>query len=136
MKIHNFGFSLLMCTAMATPPSIWHGLQTRQSNEITSPNDRDLIDQPFLMPIEDVFSSSGRGTVMTGQVERGTIKVGDELEIVGIIETVKATCTGVEMFRKLLDEALPGENVDILVRGIKREDVSTLSERIICLGLF
>ena len=81
------------------------------------------IDKPFLMPIEDVFSSSGRGTVVTGRVERGVIKVGEEVEIVGIKETVKTTCTGVEMFRKLLDEGEAGDNVGVLLRGTKREDV-------------
>jgi elongation factor Tu len=81
------------------------------------------IDQPFLMPIEDVFSISGRGTVVTGRVERGVIKVGDEVEIVGIRPTVKTTCTGVEMFRKLLDQGQAGDNVGVLLRGTKREDV-------------
>jgi elongation factor Tu len=81
------------------------------------------IDQPFLLPIEDVFSISGRGTVVTGRVERGIIKVGEEVEIVGIKDTVKSTCTGVEMFRKLLDEGRAGENVGVLLRGIKREDI-------------
>jgi elongation factor Tu len=81
------------------------------------------IDQPFLMPIEDVFSIAGRGTVVTGRVERGVIKVGEEIEIVGIAETEKTTCTGVEMFRKLLDEGRAGENVGVLLRGTKREDV-------------
>ena len=81
------------------------------------------IDQPFLMPIEDVFSISGRGTVVTGRVERGVIKVGEEIEIVGIKDTVKTTCTGVEMFRKLLDEGRAGENVGVLLRGTKRDDV-------------
>ncbi|WP_243310585.1 elongation factor Tu, partial [Fundidesulfovibrio agrisoli] len=81
------------------------------------------IDKPFLMPIEDVFSISGRGTVVTGRVERGTVKVGEEVAIVGIKETVKTTCTGVEMFRKLLDQGQAGDNVGVLLRGIKREDV-------------
>ena len=81
------------------------------------------VDQPFLMPIEDVFSISGRGTVVTGRVERGIIKVQEEVEIVGIKATTKTTCTGVEMFRKLLDEGRAGENVGILLRGTKREDV-------------
>jgi elongation factor Tu len=80
-------------------------------------------DKPFLMPIEDVFSISGRGTVTTGRVERGIVKVGQEIEIVGIKETTKTTCTGVEMFRKLLDEGRAGDNVGVLLRGIKREDV-------------
>ncbi|MGE0386941.1 MAG: elongation factor Tu [Gammaproteobacteria bacterium] len=81
------------------------------------------IDQPFLMPIEDVFSISGRGTVVTGRVERGRIKVGDEVEIVGIRETSKTTCTGIEMFRKLLDEGQAGDNVGVLLRGTKKEEV-------------
>ena len=81
------------------------------------------VDQPFLMPIEDVFSISGRGTVVTGRVERGIITVGEEIEIVGIKDTTKTTCTGVEMFRKLLDEGRAGENVGVLLRGTKREEV-------------
>jgi elongation factor Tu len=81
------------------------------------------VDQPFLMPIEDVFSISGRGTVVTGRVERGRVKVGEEVEIVGIRDTLKTTCTGVEMFRKLLDEGVAGDNVGVLLRGTKREDV-------------
>ena len=80
-------------------------------------------DKPFLMPIEDVFSISGRGTVVTGRVERGVIKVGEEIEIVGIKDTTKTTCTGVEMFRKLLDSGEAGDNVGVLLRGTKREDV-------------
>ena len=80
-------------------------------------------DKPFLLPIEDVFSISGRGTVVTGRVERGVVKVGEEIEIVGIKETNKTTCTGVEMFRKLLDEGRAGDNVGVLLRGIKREEV-------------
>ena len=81
------------------------------------------IDKPFLMPIEDVFSISGRGTVVTGRVERGVIKVGDNVEIVGIKETQTSTCTGVEMFRKLLDQGQAGDNIGVLLRGIKREEV-------------
>jgi len=81
------------------------------------------IDKPFLMPIEDVFSISGRGTVVTGRIERGIVKVGDEIAIVGLKETTKTTCTGVEMFRKLLDEGRAGENVGVLLRGTKREEV-------------
>jgi elongation factor Tu len=81
------------------------------------------IDKPFLMPIEDVFSISGRGTVVTGRVERGIIHVGDAVEIVGIRETLKTVCTGVEMFRKLLDEGQAGDNIGVLLRGTKREDV-------------
>ena len=80
-------------------------------------------DQPFLMPIEDVFSISGRGTVVTGRVERGVLKVGDEIEIVGIKPTQKTTCTGIEMFRKLLDEGEAGDNIGVLLRGTKREEV-------------
>jgi elongation factor Tu len=87
------------------------------------PEPERAIDQPFLMPVEDVFSISGRGTVVTGRVERGIIKVGDEIEIVGIKDTQKTTCTGVEMFRKLLDEGRAGENVGVLLRGTKREEV-------------
>ena len=81
------------------------------------------IDKPFIMPVEDVFSISGRGTVVTGRIERGIIKVGEEIEIVGLRDTQKSTCTGVEMFRKLLDEGRAGDNVGILLRGTKREDV-------------
>ena len=81
------------------------------------------IERPFLMPIEDVFSISGRGTVVTGRIERGKVKVGEEVEIVGIRDTVKTTCTGVEMFRKLLDEGVAGDNVGVLLRGTKRDDV-------------
>ncbi|VFP83826.1 elongation factor Tu [Buchnera aphidicola] len=81
------------------------------------------IDEPFLLPIEDVFSISGRGTVVTGRIERGVIKVGEEIEIVGIKSTTKTICTGVEMFRKLLDEGRAGENVGILLRGTKRDDI-------------
>ncbi len=81
------------------------------------------IDLPFLLPIEDVFSISGRGTVVTGRVERGIVKVGEEVEIIGLKDTVKTTCTGVEMFRKLLDEGRAGENVGVLLRGTKREDI-------------
>ena len=81
------------------------------------------VDQPFLMPIEDVFSISGRGTVVTGRIERGIVTVGDEMEIVGIKDTDTTTCTSVEMFRKLLDEGRAGENVGVLLRGTKREEV-------------
>ena len=87
------------------------------------PEPERAVDQPFLMPIEDVFSISGRGTVVTGRVERGIINVGDEIEIIGIKETQTTTCTGVEMFRKLLDEGRAGENVGVLLRGTKREEV-------------
>ena len=81
------------------------------------------VDKPFLMPIEDVFSISGRGTVVTGRVERGVIKVGEEVEIVGLKPTQKTTCTGVEMFRKLLDQGQAGDNIGVLLRGTKREEV-------------
>jgi elongation factor Tu len=81
------------------------------------------VEKPFLMPIEDVFSISGRGTVVTGRIERGIVKVNEEIEIIGLKDTVKTTCTGVEMFRKLLDEGQAGDNVGVLLRGTKREDV-------------
>ena len=81
------------------------------------------VDKPFLLPIEDVFSIAGRGTVVTGRVERGIVKVGEEIEIVGLKPTVKTICTGVEMFRKLLDEGRAGDNVGVLLRGTKREEV-------------
>ena len=87
------------------------------------PTPERAVDGAFLMPVEDVFSISGRGTVVTGRVERGNIKVGEEIEIVGIVDTVKTTCTGVEMFRKLLDQGQAGDNVGLLLRGTKREDV-------------
>jgi elongation factor Tu len=87
------------------------------------PEPERAIDRPFLMPVEDVFSISGRGTVVTGRVERGVVKVGEEIEIVGIVPTAKTTCTGVEMFRKLLDQGQAGDNVGVLLRGTKREEV-------------
>ena len=87
------------------------------------PTPERAVDKPFLLPIEDVFSISGRGTVVTGRVERGIVKVGEEIEIVGIKATVKTTCTGVEMFRKLLDQGQAGDNVGVLLRGTKREEV-------------
>src|SRR6058998_3823538 len=87
------------------------------------PTPKRLIDGPFLMPVEDVFSISGRGTVVTGRVERGVVKVGEELEIVGLKPTLKTVCTGVEMFRKLLDEGQAGDNIGVLLRGTKREEV-------------
>ena len=87
------------------------------------PEPERATDGAYLMPVEDVFSISGRGTVVTGRIERGVIKVGEEIEIVGIKDTVKTTCTGVEMFRKLLDQGQAGDNVGILLRGTKREDV-------------
>ncbi|WP_028855024.1 elongation factor Tu [Psychrilyobacter atlanticus] len=87
------------------------------------PTPERAIDQPFLMPVEDVFTITGRGTVVTGRVERGVVKVGEEIEIVGIKDTIKSTCTGVEMFRKLLDQGQAGDNIGALLRGIKKEDV-------------
>jgi len=87
------------------------------------PEPERAVDPPFLMPVEDVFSISGRGTVVTGRIERGEVNVGEEIEIVGIRETQTTTCTGVEMFRKLLDQGLAGDNVGLLLRGTKREDV-------------
>ena len=87
------------------------------------PEPERALDKSFLMPVEDVFSISGRGTVVTGRVERGIVKVGDEIEIVGLTDTVKTTCTGVEMFRKLLDQGQAGDNVGVLLRGTKREEV-------------
>ncbi|MCV6639517.1 elongation factor Tu, partial [Candidatus Albibeggiatoa sp. nov. NOAA] len=98
-----------------------YDLVDEMDNYIPQP-ERD-IDQTFLMPIEDVFSISGRGTVVTGRIERGKVNVGDEIEIVGIKETTKTTCTGVEMFRKLLDEGVAGDNVGVLLRGTKRDEV-------------
>lgn len=99
---------------------IWELLEALDS---TIPEPERLVDQDFLMPVEDVFSISGRGTVVTGRVERGTIKPGEEIEIVGIKDTMKTVCTGVEMFRKILDEGLAGDNVGLLLRGTKREEV-------------
>jgi len=87
------------------------------------PQPKRALDGPFLMPVEDVFSISGRGTVVTGRVERGIVKVGDELEIVGLKPTIKTVCTGVEMFRKLLDQGQAGDNIGVLLRGTKREEV-------------
>jgi elongation factor Tu len=104
----------------AATKCIWE-LMEAIDNYIPEPK-RD-IDQPFLMPIEDVFSISGRGTVATGRVERGRIKVGEEVEIVGIRKTTKTTCTGVEMFRKLLDEGQAGDNIGALLRGVKRDEI-------------
>jgi elongation factor Tu len=93
-----------------------------QVDEFVPEPERDL-DKPFLMPIEDVFSITGRGTVVTGKVEQGIVHVGDEIEIVGIKPTTKTTCTGVEMFRKLLDQGQAGDNIGVLLRGTKKEDV-------------
>jgi len=101
-------------------PSI-HAIVEAMDSYIPEPER--AIDGPFLMPVEDVFSISGRGTVVTGRIERGIVKVGDEIEIVGIKDTEKTTCTGVEMFRKLLDEGRAGDNVGVLLRGTKREEV-------------
>jgi len=100
--------------------SIW---EIVQACDDFIPEPKRDIDRPFLMPIEDVFSISGRGTVVTGRVERGIVKVGNEVEIVGIKETRKTVCTGVEMFRKILDQGQAGDNVGVLLRGIKRDDV-------------
>jgi elongation factor Tu len=106
-----------------------HGLGTTAVRKLVESLDSYIpepvraIDQPFLMPVEDVFSISGRGTVVTGRVERGVVKVGEEIQIVGLKDTIKTTCTGVEMFRKLLDEGRAGENVGVLLRGTKRDDV-------------
>src|SRR3989338_1223337 len=101
-------------------PAIWKLVDTMDSYIPTPVRD---IDKPFLLPIEDVFSISGRGTVVTGRIERGIIKVGEDMEIIGIKPTTRTTCTGVEMFRKLLDEGRAGDNVGILLRGTKREEV-------------
>jgi len=103
----------------------WEGkiLELAEALDSYIPEPERDIDKPFLLPIEDVFSISGRGTVVTGRVERGIVKTGEEVEIVGIKETTKSVCTGVEMFRKLLDEGRAGENIGALLRGTKREDV-------------
>jgi elongation factor Tu len=98
-------------------------LKLMESVDAYIPQPERPIDQPFLMPVEDVFSISGRGTVVTGRVERGIVKVGEEIEIVGLRPTIKTTVTGVEMFRKLLDQGQAGDNVGCLLRGTKREDV-------------
>ena len=98
-------------------------MQLAEALDTYIPEPERAVDGAFLMPVEDVFSISGRGTVVTGRVERGVIKVGEEIEIVGIKDTVKTTCTGVEMFRKLLDQGQAGDNVGLLLRGTKREDV-------------
>jgi elongation factor Tu len=108
-----------------TKPELGHDavLKLMEAVDGNIPQPERPIDQPFLMPVEDVFSISGRGTVATGRVERGIIKVGDEVEIVGIKDTTKTTVTGVEMFRKLLDQGQAGDNVGILLRGTKREEI-------------
>jgi elongation factor Tu len=98
-------------------------IKLMEAVDSTIPQPERPIDKPFLMPIEDVFSIEGRGTVVTGRVERGIVKVGEEVEIVGLKDTVKTICTGVEMFRKLLDEGRAGDNIGALLRGTKREDV-------------
>ena len=98
-------------------------MQLMAAVDSTIPQPERPIDKPFLMPIEDVFSIEGRGTVVTGRVERGIVKVGEEIEIVGLKPTIKTVCTGVEMFRKLLDEGRAGDNIGALLRGTKREDV-------------
>jgi len=98
-------------------------MQLAEALDTYIPTPERAVDGAFLMPVEDVFSISGRGTVVTGRIERGVIKVGEEIEIVGIKDTVKTTCTGVEMFRKLLDQGMAGDNVGLLLRGTKREDV-------------
>jgi elongation factor Tu len=98
-------------------------LKLMEAVDANIPQPARAVDKPFLMPVEDVFSISGRGTVVTGRVERGMVKVGEELEVVGLRDTQKTTCTGIEMFRKLLDEAVAGDNAGVLLRGLKREDV-------------
>ena len=108
----------------ATEGANWEQAICRwQALDTYIPTPERAIDSAFLLPVEDVFSISGRGTVVTGRIERGIVKVGEEVEIVGIKPTEKTTCTGVEMFRKLLDEGHAGENVGILLRGIKREEI-------------
>ena len=114
-----------VCALEDKRPEIGHDaiLKLMETVDAYIPQPERPIDQPFLMPVEDVFSISGRGTVVTGRVERGVVKVGEEIEIVGLRPTVKTTCTGVEMFRKLLDQGEAGDNVGCLLRGTKREDV-------------
>src|SRR4029078_8173732 len=106
-------------------PELGHDavLKLMEAVDTNIPQPERPIDQPFLMPVEDVFSIAGRGTVATGRVERGIIKVGEEVEVVGLRATQKTTVTGVEMFRKLLDEGRAGDNIGALVRGLKREDI-------------
>mgnify|MGYP001142726432 CR=1 FL=1 len=98
-------------------------LELMKAVDESIPQPERAVDRPFLMPVEDVFSISGRGTVVTGRIERGVLNVGEEVEIIGIKATQKTTCTGVEMFRKLLDQGQAGDNVGVLLRGVKREDV-------------
>jgi elongation factor Tu len=114
-----------LCALENTKPEIGHDaiLKLMQTVDEYIPQPERPKDQPFLMPVEDVFSISGRGTVVTGRIERGTIKVGEEVEIVGLKPTLKSTITGVEMFRKLLDQGEAGDNVGCLLRGTKREEV-------------
>ncbi|MDB5477883.1 MAG: tuf, partial [Alphaproteobacteria bacterium] len=98
-------------------------LKLMEAVDTTIPTPDRPVDKPFLMPVEDVFTISGRGTVVTGRVERGIVKVGEEIEIIGLRPTIKSTCTGVEMFRKLLDQGQAGDNIGALLRGVKREDI-------------
>jgi elongation factor Tu len=114
-----------LCALEGTKPEIGHDavLELMKAVDAYIPQPERATDRPFLMPIEDVFSISGRGTVVTGRVERGVIKVGEEVEIVGIRPTTKTVVTGVEMFRKLLDQGQAGDNIGALLRGTKREDV-------------
>ena len=114
-----------LCALEGTKPELGHDsvLELMKAVDAYIPQPERATDRPFLMPIEDVFSISGRGTVVTGRVERGIIRVGEEVEIVGIKPTVKTVVTGVEMFRKLLDQGQAGDNIGALLRGTKREDV-------------
>ncbi len=114
-----------MCALENRNPEIGHDaiLKLMETVDAYIPQPERPIDQPFLMPVEDVFSISGRGTVVTGRVERGIVKVGDEVEIVGLRPTIKTIVTGVEMFRKLLDQGQAGDNIGALLRGTKREEV-------------
>ena len=107
----------------ATPSGRRRSLELMDAVDTFIPEPERDIDKPFLMPIEDVFTITGRGTVVTGRVERGMVKVGEEIEIVGLRPTTKTTCTGVEMFRKLLDEGRAGDNIGALLRGTKKEEV-------------
>jgi len=114
-----------LCALEGTKPELGHDsvLELMKAVDAYIPQPERATDRPFLMPIEDVFSISGRGTVVTGRVERGIVKVGEEVEIVGLKATVKTVVTGVEMFRKLLDQGQAGDNIGALLRGTKREDV-------------
>src|SRR5271154_2664305 len=114
-----------LCALEGKNPALGHDaiLKLMEAVDATIPQPERPLDKPFLMPIEDVFSIEGRGTVVTGRIERGIVKVGEEIQIVGIKPTQKTVCTGVEMFRKLLDEGRAGDNVGILLRGTKREEV-------------